>query len=58
MDIEGIRVGGGDLDCINLSQERDQWNAVLNMVLNFKVAENVEDISCEEVCRCIEYVKY
>jgi hypothetical protein len=35
MDLRNI--GWGDLDWIDLAQDRDQWRALVNMVMNFQV---------------------
>jgi hypothetical protein len=35
MDLREIGLGG--MDCIHLAQERDQWRALVNMVMNFQV---------------------
>jgi hypothetical protein len=35
MDLRGI--GWGDVDWIDLAQDRDQWRAFLNTVMNFRV---------------------
>jgi hypothetical protein len=35
MDLRGIGCGG--MDWIDLTQDRDQWRAVRNMVMNCKV---------------------
>jgi hypothetical protein len=36
MDLREI--GWGDMDCIDLAQDRDQWRAVVNTVMNFLLA--------------------
>jgi hypothetical protein len=35
MDLE--EVGWGDVDCIDLAQDRERWRALVNSVLNFRV---------------------
>jgi hypothetical protein len=30
-------IGWGDVDCIDLDQDRDQWKAVVNTVMNLRV---------------------
>jgi hypothetical protein len=30
-------LAGGAVDCIQLAQDRDQWQAVVNVVLNLQV---------------------
>jgi uncharacterized protein YebE (UPF0316 family) len=35
MDLREI--GWGDVDWINLGQDRDRWRALLNTVINFRV---------------------
>jgi hypothetical protein len=35
MDLTKMRRGGVDL--INLTQDKDQWRALVNMVMNFQV---------------------
>jgi hypothetical protein len=35
MDLRGI--GWGDMDWIDLAQDRDQWRALVNTAINFQV---------------------
>jgi hypothetical protein len=35
MDLREL--GWGGVDCINLAQDRDQWRAFVNMIMNFQV---------------------
>jgi hypothetical protein len=35
MDLRGI--GFGDVDWINLAQDRDRWRALVNMIMNLRV---------------------
>jgi hypothetical protein len=30
-------IGWGDMDCINLAQDRDQWRALVKTVMNLRV---------------------
>jgi hypothetical protein len=41
MDLRDI--GFGDVDWINLAQDRDRWRAVVNTVMNLRVLENAGD---------------
>jgi hypothetical protein len=33
--------GWGDMDWIDLAQDRDQWRALVNTVMNFQIPQNV-----------------
>jgi hypothetical protein len=37
MDLREIGLGGGGVDLIWLSQDRDQWRAVVSAVMNHRV---------------------
>jgi hypothetical protein len=39
MDLREI--GWGDVYCIDLAQDRDQWRALVNMIMNLWVPKNV-----------------
>jgi hypothetical protein len=30
----------GDMDCIDMAQDRDRWRAVVNVVMNLRVQQN------------------
>jgi hypothetical protein len=36
--IDLVEVGWGDVDWIGLARDRDRWRALVNSVLNFRVA--------------------
>jgi hypothetical protein len=36
--VDNIRMGLGDVDWIGLAQDRDSWRALVNLVLNLRVA--------------------
>jgi hypothetical protein len=39
MDLKEIGLGGGGVDWIRLSQDRDRWRAVVSAVMNLRVLE-------------------
>jgi hypothetical protein len=36
-EIDPREIGWGDIDWIDLAQDRDEWRALLNTVINFRV---------------------
>jgi hypothetical protein len=32
----GFGSGGGDVDCVDLAQDRNRWRAVVNVVMNLR----------------------
>jgi hypothetical protein len=36
-------IGWGDIDWINLAQDRDQWKALVNTFMNLRVPCNIEE---------------
>jgi hypothetical protein len=39
-----VEVGWGDVDWIGLAENRDRWRALVNSVLNLRVALNAEKL--------------
>jgi hypothetical protein len=37
INIDLREIGWDDMDCIDLAQDRDQWRALVNTVMNFRV---------------------
>jgi hypothetical protein len=35
----------GDMDWIDLAQDRDRWRAVVNAIVNLRVSENETDLT-------------
>jgi hypothetical protein len=40
------RIVRGDMDCIVLAHDRDQWRALMNTVINIRVSENAGNFFC------------
>jgi hypothetical protein len=36
--MDSREIGGGGMDCIHLTEARDQWRALVNTVMNLRVA--------------------
>jgi hypothetical protein len=34
------KIGWGGMDCIDLSQDRDQWKVLVNTIMNFRILQN------------------
>ena len=34
----------GDMDWINLAEDRDRWRAILNAVMNFRFPQNARNL--------------
>jgi hypothetical protein len=59
MYLRGIKWGG--MDWIDLAQDRDQWRALVNTVMNFgfhKMGNSVQLAASQEVLRSLELVSY
>jgi hypothetical protein len=35
------KMGWGDIDCIHLAQDRDQWTTLVNTVIKLRVPQNI-----------------
>jgi hypothetical protein len=46
-----VEVGWGDVDWIGLAQNRDRWRALVNSVLNLRVAQNAGKLSSVQTTR-------
>jgi hypothetical protein len=41
--VDLIEIGWGDVDWIDLAEDRDQWRALVNTMMNFRVPENARN---------------
>jgi hypothetical protein len=46
-----VEVGRGDVDWIGLAQDRDKWRALVNSVLNLRIAQNAGKLSSVQTTR-------
>jgi len=43
MDLQDVGCVGGDMDWIDLAQDKDRWRALVNAVMNLRVPQNAGD---------------